>query len=78
MTDVFHHTPLSIAFLNEIYDPFYCLNWFFFCWNHVSFQLNMPNCLLKSAIIVFYNRLIHTSKLLSSICFSDANPNVIP
>ena len=42
-TNVFHHIQLWFTFLNEFYDPF-C----FFNWSQFSFQLGMPNHLLRS------------------------------
>lgn len=38
-TNIFHYSPLWIAFINEIYDLFYCFNWKFFYWSRISFQL---------------------------------------
>ena len=46
----FHNKFLS---LNEFFNSFQCFKWQLFGWNHVSFQLGIPNHLLKSARTVF-------------------------
>ena len=33
----FFHTAQWIVFLNKVRNPFNCLNWLFFCWNHIPF-----------------------------------------
>ena len=45
-TNVFHHTPAYIGFLNRFYDPFYYC-WVFLSWNHASFQLGMSYGFVK-------------------------------
>ena len=38
-TNIFRHTSLCIAFLNELYNHFYCFNWQFFCWRPCSLSV---------------------------------------
>ena len=41
--NIFCHSPLQIAFLNEFCYPFNCFTLLFFCGSHVSIQLSLLN-----------------------------------
>lgn len=64
--DAFCNTPQWIAFFNKFYYQFHCFNWQFFWESHVSFQLGLPNCLLKSSRIFKYIQVCLSRLLLSS------------